>query len=61
MILAIQNLRKYKKQYVSFSVMLIVAAFIFNIAFVLYSQSSDAYDKQFKKLNTADVNILIPL
>ena len=59
--LAIQNLRKHKKQYVSFGIMLFIAAFIINIALVLNSQNSDAYDKQFKKLKTADINILIPL
>ncbi|EFQ56888.1 ABC transporter permease [Streptococcus downei] len=59
--LAIQNLKKHKKQYVSFGIMLFIAAFIINIALVLNSQSSDAYDKQFEKLNTADINILIPL
>lgn len=35
--LAIQNLRKHKKQYVSFGIMLFIAAFIINIALVLNS------------------------
>lgn len=41
--------------------MLFIAAFTINIALVLAFQTSRAYDKQFKKLNTAAINVLIPL
>ncbi|MCM1287319.1 MAG: ABC transporter permease [Clostridium sp.] len=54
------NLKKSKGQYISFGVMLLITALIMNIALVLAFQTQNAYDDYFERLDTADVNVLIP-
>ncbi|MCM1191725.1 MAG: ABC transporter permease [Butyrivibrio sp.] len=58
--LILHNLKKAKGQYLSFGVFICLTAFITNIALVLAFQTFDAYDSLFEKLNTADVNFIIP-
>ena len=58
--LIIHNLNKAKGQYMSFGVFICLTAFIINIALVLAFQTFDAYDDLFDKLNTADINFIIP-
>lgn len=58
--LILHNLNKAKGQYISFGVFICLTAFIINIALVLAFQTFDAYDELFDKLNTADVNFIIP-
>lgn len=54
------NLKKSKGQYISFGIMLLITALIMNIALVLAFQTQNAYDNYFERLDTADVNVLIP-
>jgi len=58
--LTLHNLNKAKGQYISFGVFICLTAFIINIALVLDFQTFDAYDSLFDKLDTADVNFIIP-
>ncbi|MCM1058526.1 MAG: ABC transporter permease [Firmicutes bacterium] len=58
--LTLHNLKKAKGQYTSFGVFICLTAFIINIALVLAFQTFSAYDSLFEKLNTADVNFIIP-
>ncbi|MBD5522390.1 MAG: ABC transporter permease [Lachnospiraceae bacterium] len=58
--LTIHNLNKAKGQYISFGVFICLTAFIINIALVLAFQTFNAYDSLFDKLNTADINFIIP-
>lgn len=58
--LILHNLKKAKGQYLSFGVFICLTAFIINIALVLAFQTFDAYDDLFDKLDTADVNFIIP-
>lgn len=58
--LILHNLNKAKRQYVPFGVFICLTAFIINIALVLAFQTFDAYDDLFDKLDTADVNFIIP-
>ena len=58
--LILHNLNKAKGQYISFGVFICLTAFIINIALVLAFQTFNAYDSLFDKLNTADVNFIIP-
>lgn len=58
--LVIHNLKKAKGQYLSFSLIICLTAFIMNIALVLAFQTFNAYDGLFWELNTADINIMIP-
>lgn len=58
--LIIHNLKKGKGQFVSFGIVMIITAIILNCALVLLFQTSDAYDKLFDELNTADVSVCIP-
>ena len=54
------NLNKAKGQYISFGVFICLTAFIINIALVLAFQTFSAYESLFDKLNTADINFIIP-
>ena len=54
------NLNKAKGQYMSFGVFICLTAFIINIALVLAFQTFNAYDSLFDKLDTADINFIIP-
>lgn len=59
MFLALQNLRKQKRHYLSFALMLFLAAVIVNLSLVLSFQTSKAYDQEFNQLKTAQLNVLI--
>lgn len=54
------NLKKAKGQYLSFALIICLTAFIINIALVLAFQTFGAYDELFSRLDTADINVLIP-
>ncbi len=58
--LTLHNLNKAKGQYISFGVFICLTAFIINIALVLAFQTFNAYDGLFDKLETADINFIIP-
>ncbi|MDE5865248.1 MAG: hypothetical protein K2H31_01430, partial [Lachnospiraceae bacterium] len=58
--LTLHNLNKAKGQYISFGVFICLTAFIINIALVLAFQTFSAYDSLFDKLDTADINFIIP-
>ncbi|MDE6626655.1 MAG: ABC transporter permease [Lachnospiraceae bacterium] len=58
--LILHNLDKAKGQYISFGVFICLTAFIINIALVLAFQTFNAYDSLFDKLDTADINFIIP-
>ncbi|MCM1428028.1 MAG: ABC transporter permease [Eubacterium sp.] len=58
--LTLHNLNKAKGQYLSFGVFICLTAFIINIALVLAFQTFNAYDDLFDKLDTADINFIIP-
>ncbi|MDE6213054.1 MAG: hypothetical protein K2M70_06215, partial [Lachnospiraceae bacterium] len=58
--LILHNLNKAKGQYISFGVFICLTAFIINIALVLAFQTFHAYDSLFDKLDTADINFIIP-
>lgn len=58
--LVLHNLKKAKGQYLSFTLIICLTAFIMNIALVLAFQTFDAYDSLFLELDTADINVLIP-
>lgn len=58
--LTMHNLKKAKRQYLSFGLIICLTAFIMNIALVLAFQTSNAYDSLFFELDTADINFLIP-
>ncbi|WP_019778997.1 ABC transporter permease, partial [Streptococcus sobrinus] len=59
MFLAFQNLRKQKRHYFSFALMLFLTAVIVNLSLVLSFQTSKAYDQNFNRLKTAQLNVLI--
>lgn len=54
------NLKKEKGQYVSFGIIILITAFILNLAFVLSFQVDKAYDRKFQDLNAANINFSIP-
>lgn len=58
--LTIHNLRKEKGQYVSFGMIILLTAFILNLALVLLFQVDRAYDKKLADLDTANINFCIP-
>ena len=58
--LILHNLNKAKGQYISFGVFICLTAFIINIALVLAFQTFNAYDSLYDKLDTADINFIIP-
>lgn len=58
--LVVHNLKKEKGQYISFGLILCVTALIINMAFVLVRQMDMAYDDKAERLETADIQFLIP-
>ena len=58
--LTLHNLNKAKGQYISFGIFICLTAFIINIALVLAFQTFNAYESLFDKLDTADINFIIP-
>lgn len=58
--LTIHNLKKDKGQYVSFGIIILLTAFILNLALVLALQMGKAYDKKSDKLNAGDLYFCIP-
>lgn len=58
--LSLHNLRKDKGQYLSFGIIILITAFILNMALVLAFQVDKAYDKRSEDLNTADLYFCIP-
>ncbi len=54
------NLKKEKSSFISFGIIILITALILNCAAVLLSQVDRAYDKKFEKLNTAELNVIIP-
>lgn len=54
------NLKKEKGQYLSFGIIILITAFILNLAFVLFFQVDKAYDEKFRNLNAANINVCIP-
>lgn len=54
------NLKKDRASYLSFGIIILITALILNCAAVLLLQVDPAYDEKFEKLNTADVNTLLP-
>lgn len=58
--LIFHNLKKDKGQYLSFGIIILLTAFILNLALVLLFQVDKAYDRKFQELNTANINFLIP-
>ena len=58
--LTLHNLNKAKGQYISVGVFICLTAVIINIALVLAFQTFNAYDSLFDKLDTADINFIIP-
>lgn len=58
--LIFHNLKKAKGQYISFCTIITITALIMNIALVLAFQTFNAYDRNFKELDTADINLFIP-
>lgn len=54
------NLKKDKSSYISFGVIILITALILNCAAVLMLQVDTAYDEKFAKLNTAEVNVIVP-
>ncbi|MEE1061072.1 MAG: ABC transporter permease [Ruminococcus sp.] len=54
------NLKKDKSSFVSFGIIILITALILNCASVLMLQVDTAYDEKFLKLNTAEVNVIVP-
>ena len=54
------NLKKDRSSYLSFGIIIMITALILNCAGVLLLQAERAYDEKFDKLNTAQVNVLLP-
>lgn len=54
------NLKKDKKSYISFGIVVLITAIMLNLALVLVFQVDNAYDKKLEKMNTATINICIP-
>lgn len=53
------NLKKDRGSYISFGIIILLTAFMLNLAFVLAFQVDKAYDEKFDDLNTADINFCI--
>ncbi|MDE5992548.1 MAG: ABC transporter permease, partial [Oscillospiraceae bacterium] len=58
--LILHNLKKSRGSFVSFGIVMAITALILNTALVLLFQTSDAYDKLFDELNTAEISAAIP-
>lgn len=54
------NLKKEKSSFISFGVIILVTALILNCAAVLLLQVDSAYNEKFQKLNTAELNVIVP-
>lgn len=54
------NFRKDRPSYLSFGIIILITALILNCAAVLLMQVDKAYAAKFERLNTADLNILVP-
>ncbi len=54
------NLKKDRGSFLSFGIVIFITAIMLNLAFVLVFQVDKAYDKKFKELDTATVNVCIP-
>ena len=54
------NLKKDKKSYISFGIVVLITAIMLNLALVLVFQVDNAYDKKLEKMNTATINVCIP-
>ena len=54
------NLKKDRSSYISFGIIILITALILNCAAVLLVQVDPAYVAKFEKLNTADINVLVP-
>lgn len=54
------NLKKDKSSFLSFGIIILITALILNCASVLMLQVDTAYDEKFVKLNTAEVNVIVP-
>lgn len=59
--LILHNLKKAKGSFVSFGIVMVITALILNTALVLLFQTSDAYDKRFSELHTAEISTSVPL
>lgn len=59
--LVFHNLKKAKGQFISFSIVMLITAVILNTALVLLFQTSEAYDKLFDELDTADLSVTVRL
>ncbi len=54
------NLKKDKKSYISFGIVVLITAVMLNLALVLVFQVDNAYDDKLEKMNTATINVCIP-
>lgn len=54
------NLKKDRGSFLSFGIVIFITAIMLNLAFVLVFQVDKAYDKKFRELDTATVNVCIP-
>ena len=57
--LTFYRLRKDKKQFVLLAVILVLTTIITNLGFTLFMNVGNAYDAQFKEMNTANIHIAI--
>lgn len=57
--LILHNLKKDKGSYLSFSIIILMTAFMLNLALVLAFQVDKAYDAKFEELDTASINFCI--
>ena len=53
------HLKKDKSSYISFGIIILLTAFMLNLATTLLFQVDKAYDEKFERLNTASVNAFI--
>ncbi len=58
--LAFHNLKKDRKQYFSFGIIIFLTALILNLALVLTFSISPAYDAKSAELNASDIDVIIP-
>lgn len=54
------KLKKDKKSYISFGIVVLITAVMLNLALVLVFQVDNAYDDKLEKMNTATINVCIP-
>ena len=53
------NLKKEKSSFISFGIILLMAALILNCAVVLLRQVDSAYNEKYEKLSTATINVVV--